>query len=82
MSFAFLLRTLHDESTIRIPWEDEHGIAQGHYVNGTIYISGQFSHDMQGTFVGEDDIEARTRLTFENLDRVLTGFATRRTSLR
>lgn len=31
-----------------LSWEDKHGTAQGCCVNGTLYISGQFSHDMQG----------------------------------
>lgn len=64
-----------------LPWEDEHGIAQGYCVNGIIYISGQFSHDMQGIFVGEGDIEAQTRQTLENLDRVLAGFGATRSNI-
>ncbi|EFI68949.1 hypothetical protein BFZC1_08840 [Lysinibacillus fusiformis ZC1] len=52
----------------------DHGISQGYSVNGTIYISGQFSHDTEGAFVGDGDIEAQTRQTLENLDRVLEGF--------
>lgn len=59
----------------------DHGITQGYSVNGTIYISGQFSHDMEGTFVGEDDIEAQTRQTLENLDRVLAGFGVTKSNL-
>lgn len=30
-----------------VPWEDAFSVAQGYSVNGTIYIAGQFSHDMQ-----------------------------------
>lgn len=52
----------------------DHGIVQGYSVNGTIYISGQFSHDQEGAFVGKGDIEAQTGQTFENFDRVLKGF--------
>ncbi|GED68579.1 hypothetical protein BRE01_22810 [Brevibacillus reuszeri] len=59
----------------------DHGISQGYCVNGTIYISGQFSHDTEGAFVGEDDIEAQTRQTLENLDRVLAGFDVTRSNL-
>lgn len=59
----------------------DHGITQGYSVNGTLYISGQFSHDMEGTFVGEGDIEAQTRQTLENLDRVLAGFDVTRSNL-
>ncbi|TSB45906.1 RidA family protein [Alkalicoccobacillus porphyridii] len=49
----------------------DHGITQGYSVNGTIYISGQFAYDKEGTFNREDDIKAQTHQTFENLDRVL-----------
>jgi enamine deaminase RidA (YjgF/YER057c/UK114 family) len=59
----------------------DHGITQGYSVNGTIYISGQFSHDREGTFVGEGDIEAQTRQTLENLDRVLAGFNVTKSNL-
>jgi enamine deaminase RidA (YjgF/YER057c/UK114 family) len=59
----------------------DHGITQGYSVNGAIYISGQFSHDTEGTFVGEGDIEAQTRKTLENLDRVLAGFDVTRSNL-
>lgn len=52
----------------------DHGITQGYSVNGTIYISGQFSHNKEGMFVGKGDIEAQTLQTLENLDRVLEGF--------
>lgn len=52
----------------------DHGITQGYSVNGIIYISGQFSHDKEGIFVGEGDIESQTRQTLKNLDRVLEGF--------
>jgi enamine deaminase RidA (YjgF/YER057c/UK114 family) len=36
---------------------------------------------MQGTFVGEGDIEAQTRQTLENLDRVLAGFGATRSNI-
>ncbi len=64
-----------------VPWEDGFGVTQGYSVNGTIYIAGQFSHDMQGAFVGEGDIEAQTRQTLENLDRVLAGFNVTRSNI-
>lgn len=59
----------------------DHGISQGYSVNGTIYISGQFSHDMEGAFVGDGDIEAQTRQTLENLDSVLEGFGATKSNL-
>lgn len=64
-----------------VAWEEGNGVSQAYCVNGTIYISGQFSHDMQGTFVGEGDIEIQTRQTMENLDRVLAGFGVTRSNL-
>ena len=59
----------------------DHGITQGYSVKGTIYISGQFSHNQAGMFVGVGDIEAQTRQTFENLDRVLEGFGVTKSNL-
>ncbi|MGD0031250.1 MULTISPECIES: RidA family protein [Paenibacillus] len=59
----------------------DHGIAQGYSVNGTIYISGQFSHDTEGAFVGENDIEAQTLQTLKNLDRVLAEFGITKSNL-
>lgn len=59
----------------------DHGITQGYGVNGTIYISEQFSHDTEGAFVGEGDIEAQTRQTLDNLDRVLAGFGITKSNL-
>ncbi|WP_159888632.1 RidA family protein [Paenibacillus puerhi] len=64
-----------------VAWEEGSGISQGYSINGTIYISGQFSHDMQSTFVGAGDIEAQTRQTLENLDRVLAGFGVTKSNL-
>ncbi|MBW4840952.1 MAG: RidA family protein [Paenibacillaceae bacterium] len=59
----------------------DHGISQGYAVNGTLYISGQFSHDAQGAFVGAGDIEAQTRQTLDNLDNVLERFGAKRSNL-
>jgi 2-iminobutanoate/2-iminopropanoate deaminase len=64
-----------------VPWELAHGMTQGYCVGGTIYISGQFSHDMDGGFVGEGDFEAQLQQTFANLDRVLAGFNVGRSNI-
>lgn len=64
-----------------VAWEEAFGLTQGYNVNGTIYISGQFSHDMEGTFVGEGDVEIQMRQTLENLDRVLEGFNVTRSNI-
>ena len=64
-----------------LPWEDEHGISQGYSVNGTIYISGQFSHDAEGRFIGAGDIEAQTRQTLMNIDKVLGNFGASKSNI-
>lgn len=64
-----------------VAWEEGNGVTQGYAVNGTIYVSGQFSHNMQGEFVGEGDIEVQTKQTLENIDRVLEGFGVSRSNL-
>lgn len=64
-----------------VPWEEAFGVTQGYSVNGTIYIAGQFAHDMAGAFTGEGDVVAQTRQTFENLDRVLAGFGVTKSNI-
>ncbi|MDJ1370478.1 RidA family protein [Gulosibacter molinativorax] len=64
-----------------VPQEEAAGLSAGYSVNGTIYVSGQMSHDMQGNFVGEGDIEAQTRQTLENIDRVLAGFGVAKSNI-
>ncbi|WP_018887726.1 RidA family protein [Paenibacillus massiliensis] len=64
-----------------VAWEEDFGVTQGYSIHGTIYISGQFSHDMEGNFVGEGDVEAQTRQSLENLDRVLAGFGVARANI-
>lgn len=59
----------------------DHGISQGFSVNGTLYISGQFSHNATGKFVGAGDIESQTRQTLDNLDRVLAEFGITKANL-
>nr|WP_251046268.1 MULTISPECIES: RidA family protein [unclassified Oceanobacillus] len=59
----------------------DHGISQGYNVNGTIYISGQFSHNNNGEFIGAGDIEEQTKQTLENLDRVLAEFGVTKSNL-
>ena len=59
----------------------DHGITQGYIVNGTIYISGHFSHKLEGIFIGEGDIEAQTQQTLKNLDRVLEGLKEYRSTI-
>lgn len=72
------IRTTYEHG---VPWEKDFGVTQARRVNDTIYISGQFAHDMEGNPVGEGDIDAQTRQTFANLDRVLAGFGLTKANL-
>lgn len=64
-----------------VAWEEAYGVTQGYSVNGTIYIAGQFSHNMEGEFIGEGNFEAQAWQTLENLDRVLAGFGITKSNL-
>ncbi|MGM9931390.1 RidA family protein [Pradoshia sp.] len=64
-----------------VSWEEAFGLTQGYRANDTIYISGQFSHGMDGSFVGEGDFEAQARQTLKNLDSVLAGFGVTRSNI-
>ncbi|WP_017813261.1 RidA family protein [Paenibacillus shenyangensis] len=59
----------------------DHGISQGYRVDNTVYISGQFSHNAQGEFIGAGDIQAQVLQTLENLDTVLAEFGLTRSNL-
>ncbi|WP_145335981.1 RidA family protein [Paenibacillus xylanexedens] len=59
----------------------DHGISQGYLVNNTLYISGQFSHNTEGDFVGEGDIRAQVLQTLMNLDTVLAQFGVTKSNL-
>ncbi|WP_029625317.1 RidA family protein [Sphingomonas sp. PAMC 26605] len=56
-------------------------ISQGYRINDTIYISGQFSHDEKGKFVGVGDFATQARTTLANIDRVLAGFKLKRSNI-
>ncbi|MEK4519342.1 RidA family protein [Paenibacillus sp. FSL H8-0122] len=59
----------------------DHGISQGYLVDNTLYISGQFSHDAEGSFVGAGDIQAQMTQTLKNLDTVLQEFGATKDNL-
>lgn len=59
----------------------DHGISQGYLAGNTLYISGQFSHDTEGNFVGAGDIHAQMTQTLENLDIVLQEFGATKDNL-
>lgn len=69
-----------------VPWERDYGYTQAVKIGNTIYVSGQFSHDAEGNFVGEapvgDDgkirdssnMEVQMRQTYKNAERILEHF--------
>ncbi|WP_150272731.1 RidA family protein [Paenibacillus tepidiphilus] len=59
----------------------DHGISQGYCVDNTLYISGQFSHNTKGEFVGADDIKTQVLQTLTNLDSVLNEFGATKLNL-
>lgn len=66
-----------------VPWEDNYGYAQAVKVESTIFVSGQFSHDDDGNFIGaalvSDDgtvldhsnMEIQMRQTYMNAEKIL-----------
>lgn len=63
-----------DEKGLGMPWEEEYGYAQAVRVADTIYVSGQVSHDEEGTIVGEGDMEAQMRQAYANMEKVLAQY--------
>lgn len=49
-------------------------IANGVKVDNVIYLSGQVSTDNEGNVVGDGDLAAQVRQTYENVKEVLAGF--------
>jgi enamine deaminase RidA (YjgF/YER057c/UK114 family) len=55
--------TIHkDAKGMGMPWEGEYGYAQAVKVGDTIYLSGQLSHDDQGSFVGAAPLDEQGRI--------------------
>ena len=50
-------------ATLSVPWEKAYGYAQAVRVNGTIYVSGQLSHDAAGKLVGAAPIDHAGNVT-------------------
>lgn len=69
-----------------VPWESSFGYAQAVQVGQTIYVSGQFSHDEDGNFIGParldasgrvldaSNMELQMRTTYKNASRLLARF--------
>jgi 2-iminobutanoate/2-iminopropanoate deaminase len=63
-----------ETQSLGMPWEQEYGYAQAVKVGDTIYLSGQVSHDDQGTIVGLGDMEAQMRQAYANIQKVLAQY--------
>jgi enamine deaminase RidA (YjgF/YER057c/UK114 family) len=50
-------------ATLGVPWEKTYGYKQAVRVNGTIYVSGQLSHDAAGNLVGAAPVDDAGRVT-------------------
>ena len=57
-----------------LPWENDYGYAQATRVGKTIYLSGQISHDEDGTIVGLGDMAAQIRQAYVNIEQVLASY--------
>ncbi len=69
-----------------MPWEDQFGYVQALQVGDTIYVSGQLSHDEQGTLVGaapldesgkirdHSNMQIQMRQTYANAKKILNEF--------
>lgn len=64
-----------------MPWESLYGYSQAMQVGDTVYVSGQLSHDQDGTFVGVGDFELQMKTTLANLDLVLQHFGAGRSQI-
>lgn len=64
-----------------VPWEDAASYSQGLRAGNLLFVSGQFSHDLDGNLLHADDFEAQATATFENLDRVLDRFDAKRSDI-
>ncbi|WP_330237520.1 RidA family protein [Streptomyces sp. NBC_00525] len=64
-----------------MPWESQYGYSQAVRAGDTLYISGQVSHDEDGTFIGAGDFGLQVKTTLANLDRVLDHFGATRNQI-
>ena len=61
-----------------VPWEDLANYSQAVRAGDLLFISGQLSHDMDGNFLKERDVEAQADVALANLDLVLRRFGAER----
>lgn len=64
--------------SLGLPAEDLYGYSQAIRVDDTVFISGQFSHDVGGELLHAGNCAAQCELAFANLDRVLEAMGVTR----
>jgi enamine deaminase RidA (YjgF/YER057c/UK114 family) len=63
-----------ETASLGMPWEEDFGYAQAVKLGDTIYLSGQVSHDDQGTIIGVGDMATQMRQAYVNVRKVLAHF--------
>jgi len=64
-----------------VTWEDAASYSQAVRAGNLLFVSGQLSHDPDGTFLHAGDFEAQAAATLDNLDRVLSQFKAQRSDI-
>ena len=63
-----------EAKSLGMSWEKEYGYSQAVKVGDTIYLSGQVSHDDEGSIVGLGDMEVQMRQAYANVEKVLLQY--------
>ncbi len=64
-----------------VPWEDLANYSQAVRAGDLLFISGQLSHDLEGNFLNEGDVEAQTDVALGNVDVILRRFGAQRSDI-
>ena len=64
-----------------VPWEESANYSQAVRAGDRLFISGQLSHDPNGNFLGEGDVEVQADTALANLDMVLRRFGAQRSDI-
>jgi 2-iminobutanoate/2-iminopropanoate deaminase len=64
-----------------VPWEDLANYSQAVRTGDQLFISGQLSHDPEGNFLREGDVEGQADVALANMDLVLRRFGAERTDI-
>ncbi|MFJ2200384.1 RidA family protein [Streptomyces violaceusniger] len=70
--------TAIDSYSHNVSGEDEFGFAQAIKAGETIHVSGQLSHDEEGTFLHPGDFDAHLKQVYANFEKVLAHYGVTR----